>query len=296
MLLLEKMGTPDIILSIVNKYEEKILECIKNYKSINININEIDLKSNLIINFKQNDEFGGNINFKECIDSNFQNCIINIFYPSFVDLSKIIKFLSHELTHLYELYQIKNIFYDSKWLRSKALLDTKYMNIFYTFHYFRDIFYLSLPHEINARLSSLYKYLLDSKLKDKNDLMKILKKTTEWQNFLNLKNFDNKKCYEDLIIDYNSDKKLLYELFNIFNINMKIKTTVNSDTDVFNYLKNSKKYFKKVASRYKKKMLKILNRSIEDNLNENFLIEIWSIKKYSNHIEKKSDINYQDYI
>jgi len=43
-------------------------------------------------------------------------------------------------------------------------------------------------------------------------------------------------------------------------------------------------------------MLKILNRATEDNLNENFLIEIWSIKKYSNHIEKKSDINYQDYI
>jgi hypothetical protein len=73
---------------------------------------------------------------------------------------------------------------------------------------------------------------------------------------LNLKNFEYKKLYDDLLDKYKNDKKFLYELFNIFNSKMQIKTTINSDADLYNYLKNSIRYFKSVSSNFRKKNVK----------------------------------------
>ena len=295
--ILESKGTPDVILNIVNNHEIELMNSFQNLNPITILINENNLKSNLLINFKKGENFSASLNFKECIDSDFNKCEINLYFPKIVK-NLIFKSLIHELTHLYELYQIKDFYSETKWKRTEALNDTKFQNINPSLQYFKDIFYLSLPHEVNARVSSLYKYLFDTKIKEKDELEKILITTIEWKNMLNLKNFSYKDCYNDLIEKY-KNKQLLYDIFNLFNLKMKIKTKINSDMDLFNYLKNSNKYFKKVSKNFKNKLLKILNRVLEDRINEGYLIENFKIVDYDQYIKEykkqNKDINYLDF-
>jgi len=291
-MILESKGTPDILLDIIAKYESEIINNAKNLNSLSININESNLVAHLTINFKNdnNKSFSGNLNFKECIDSNFNNCIINLSIPNF-NLTLIFKSLMHELTHLYEIYQIKDFYLETKWKRLEALHDTEYQNVNTELHYFRDIFYLSFPYEINARVSSLYKYLFDTKIKDKVELEKILIKTIEWQNMLNLKNFTYKEVYDNLIKKYINNKILLYDIFNLFNLKMKIKTTINSDIDLYNYLKNSSKYFKSVSSNFKKKIIKILYRVVDDRMYEGYWTIPTKIVVYDDYIKKHKEEN-----
>jgi hypothetical protein len=297
--LLESKGTPNVILDIINRYETELLNSFQNLNPITILINESNLRSTLLINFKKGKNFSANLNFRECIDSDFKKCEINLYFPK-IDINLIFKSLIHELTHLYELFQIKDFYSETKWKRSEVLVDTKFQNINPSLHYFRDIFYLSLPHEVNAIVSSLYKYLFDTKIKDKNELEKILIKTIEWQNMLNLKDFSYEKCYNNLIEKYKINKQLLYDIFNLFNLKMEIKTKINSDIDLYNYLKNSSKYFKSVSVNYKEKMLKVLYRTIEDRLNENYLTSPTKIVNYDEYIEEykkqNKDINYLNFL
>ena len=196
----------------------------------------------------------------------------------------ILKTLLHELTHLFELYQIKDIYNQTKWNRLEILYDTRNQNIDTSLHYFRDIFYLSLPFEINARVSSVYKYLFDTNIKDKKQLEEILLNTIEWKNMENLKDFSYKELYNNLIDKYKTDKILLYELFNIFNSKMGIKTNINSDLDLYNYLKNSNRYFKSVSLNFKKKLLKVLYRVINENLKESYTTGPTIIVNYNDYL------------
>jgi len=131
-------------------------------------------------------------------------------------------------------------------------------------------------------------------------LTNIMMQTIEWQNLLNLKNFSYNKCYNDLIRKYD-DRSYLYEIFNVFNDKMGIKSRINNDIDLFNYLKNSNRYFKKVASSYRKKMLKVLNRVVEE-LDEGYLTDqVVVLKNYSEYIkrdlkEREKEINYKNFI
>jgi len=299
MLILESKGTPNIILDIVNKYENEILNGIKSFLPINISINEKKLVANLEIIFNHGNRFTGNINFKECVDSNFKNCVINIDLPN-INIDLIIKSLIHELTHLYELYQIKDFYSETKWKRTEVLYDTRTQNINSEIHYFRDIFYLSLPYEVNARVSSLYKYLFDTQIKDRDKLEKILINTMEWKNMLNLKNFSYKELYDNLMIKYINNKRFLYDIFNLFNLKMNIKTKINSDIDLYNYLKNSSKYFKSVSSNYKKKIIKVLYRVIDDRIDEGYWTMPTKIVVYEDYIKENKkenkDINYLNFL
>jgi hypothetical protein len=141
--------------------------------------------------------------------------------------------------------------------------------------------------------------LSDTKIKNVQFLEKILKKTIEWQNMLNLKNFEYKKLYNDLLDKYKNDKKFLYELFNIFNSKINIKTTINSDIDLYNYLKNSSRYFKSVSLNFRKKMLKVLNRVSTESLKEGYWTCEPKIVDYEQYIveqkQENADINYHDF-
>ena len=206
-MLLESKGTPDILLNIITKYDSEIIYSSKNLTTLLIDINEVDLVASLTINFKKNDSknnFSGDLNFDDCINSNFKNCIINL-NVSYFNKSLIIKSLMHELTHLYELYKIKDIYTKSKWNRMKVLYDTRKQINNNSLFYFIDIFYLSLSFEVNARVSSVYTYLSDKKIKDIDILKKFLVETIEWQNMLNLKNFEYKQLYTYLWVRQGSN-------------------------------------------------------------------------------------------
>ena len=121
----------------------------------------------------------------------------------------------------------------------------KYMKLYQNdiFKYFRDLYYLTLPHEINARSSAVYfkLYKLDST--DENLLLSELKKTKEWKNLENIKDFKY-KIYTDYLIK-NIGLDFSIYLVNEFNRIMKIKTIINNQENLYNYFKKFKRYWHK---------------------------------------------------
>jgi hypothetical protein len=299
----ESKGTPDIIIDIVNNNINDIEKSISSNSSLFLNINENSKNYNLVcdleIIFKKGDRYNGNINYKECVDSNFKKCIISVFYPMEYDFDKIIKTLIHELTHLYELYQIKDIYDNTKWKWQEGIDDTKKQDsIGSIILYFRKILSISLPQEINARVSSLYLYLymiIDDE-KDKKNIIDKLKTTREWENYENLMDFSYTILYNDLIKAFNNDKDkvILYYIFNKLNKNMGINIIIKNDDDLLKYLKNlDTKHIKPSANKFKDKMMKVINR-IYTEVNEDVVYltnQDFLIGNYEDYIKEDININ-----
>ena len=130
----------------------------------------------------------------------------------------------------------------------------KYENI--DLNYFRNLFYLSLPHEISARISSIHMHLGMLRTSDKNILMNVLKNSLEWKYYLWLNDFDVNYFYEKLKKQLSLER--IIEFFNFFNYNMKIKYNIENKNDIISYLQKIRKYFHTLSIYYKKKMLKIV--------------------------------------
>lgn len=256
---LEKKGTPDIVDDTISNID------IRNYikTGLKININDVKLKADIIILFKSGTNYYGNVNYKEILDSNFEKCSIDINYPNEYNISNIIKTLTHELTHIYELYQIKDIFHKTKWGWTESLIKTKKQDeISNNIRYFRDILYLSLPHEINARVSSLFRYLY-MECKDgysKEQIIDVLKKTNEWQNYLNINDFSVIELINGLKITFKDDYDFLFFIFNELNSNSGINFKINNINDLNIYLDRFNKMVKKQNKKYYKKMIKVVDR------------------------------------
>lgn len=282
----ESLGTPEILSEIINENKISIFNIIDSKvdnsisinidKSIELNKKKIEFKCIVRINFtfSKKSNNSGNVNFDECIKSNFQNCIINIF-PSLIkeDKSSVLRCVLHELTHIYELYQIRKIYNTSKnWWKSKYLVDfdSRRVGKIPIIIYFRDLFYLSLPQEIRSRVSSL----------DMIQSIDDIKDTIEWKNYESLRDFNPENYFKDLINLYDLDQ--LFAIFNLFNNIMHIKCDIKSETDLINYFNKTKKYFNVVAENYRRKMIKVISES---------RVPIEYIHEDSNMI-----INYSDYL
>jgi hypothetical protein len=167
MYIIESLGTPNTLLNLLNRNKSSIQNIVSNKSdtTLTLNINEPDLVCNLEVEFQflNTNNYPGNINYKECVLSNFQNCKILLVIPSKnTDIKIVFKTLLHELNHLYELYQIKSIFSKTKWFRTDGLIKFNKQiesNNLRLIRYFSDLYYISLPNEINSRISSLYIYL-----------------------------------------------------------------------------------------------------------------------------------------
>lgn len=156
-----------------------------------------------------------------------------------------------------------------------------------TFDYYRDLYYLTLPQEVNIRVSAVY-YKLYKSNADSNLLIDELKKTTEWLILQNIKDFKYQEYSTALISNFG-----LYftiKLINEFNTIMNIKTKIYSEKDVYNYFKKYKKYSVSVYNNYKNKLLKIVDKlSTEDTvIKENVILE--------NYIGVEKDIYFNDFI
>ena len=287
----EKLGTPDIITKIIESNQTTIYNCITNKKTFTLlSINEsitISKKQinfiipNLQINFSYSSKnYYGNLLFDNLINSNYQKCVINLNIPNNFDFILVLKTLSHELIHLYELYQLKNKFDKSYWNRTLALQNFNYEDI----GFFKDLFYLSFPHGIRANVGSV-KILLCNVNKEKNTLLKILKGSTEWQNSKNLKEFNPKKFLEFLKI--NSSIEDIIFGFNYFNHLLKIKTNISNEIELLEYLEKVKKYFLKKGTELERKLLS----KVSERLNE----KLEYITPYSNYEGYESYINSERY-
>jgi hypothetical protein len=270
-LILESRSVPNIVEEFISNNQDSILDSINNKDShinseIQIDNNKIQFRINLKYEFQN---YTSNINFETCISSNFKNCIINLNIPKSFNDKLIFKSLSHELAHLYELYKISDIFDKSKWQRSKSL---KIIDDFYSgeemISYFRNLFYVSLKHEISAKVASLCIYLDSLGIKNKDQLIKELGKTTEWSQYQSLYNFNPVKYLTSLLVKY--DIELILVIFNSFNKIMGIKTKLNNKSDILNYFKKTKRYFRSVCKSYKHKVLRYIN-DISETTNEEVL-------------------------
>jgi hypothetical protein len=298
-MILEKNGTPNILKEIIDENKSIIINMLNNQinDKIELSINKKKLICNLVIKFifDIKNKYTSDINFLGSIKSNFNDCVINIYLPLNPNIEDTLRIISHELLHLYELYQIKNIFDKTKWKNTEALNDLDKMNImkYSSIKYFRDMFYLSLPHEINARITSLHFYLMTLHSKDKTILMNNLQNTLEWTYFIRLRDFNVKELYDSILNEMDIDYAV--NVFNFFNSIMKINFIINNEKDLFNYLDKTKMYYAKLAEYYRRKILKILNEVINDSvdsgLNYNKYLLSFEELTFSKPIKEK-EINY----
>ena len=85
-----------------------------------------------------------------------------------------------------------------------------------------------------------------------------------------------------------------FPLFNEFNDKMNIKTKINSEEELYNYLKNSSIFFKKVAASYKKRMLRILDRVINEK--KIYLTDTVKIINYTDYLKENKDVDYLNFL
>jgi len=296
----ESKGTPSIVREIFNDMVNDInrvlslKESIKLFlvidKSIIINNNKKFFKSNLIIDikFSEINNYTANINFKSCIDSNFENCIININTPYKIDKIKFYKSLLHELTHLYELYQIKDTFQISSWIKAINLsnFDSLELNSLSSVRYFRDLYYVSLPHEVRATLSSIEIFLISLLSKDDKILKSELENTTEWSRYIAIRDFDPINYTNNLISDYGISQVI--RIFNVFNKVNNIKFSMKNENDILKYFKGYKRYFNDISNKMLKKITKKINE-ISNKIDNDilYLTETVSILPYDEYFNNK---------
>lgn len=294
----ESRGTPSLIREVFNEIKKDLDGLLKSNisnsisivinKNLLVNNEQVELKSNLkiVIDFDpMSIGYNGNINFLSCIKSDFKECIISLSIPNDPDNKKVYKSLIHELTHLYELYQIKDIFYSTSWQKSISLSDFDKTSIKPYLEYFRDIFYISLPHEVRATISSIEIFLISLFTKDVNILKTELEKTTEWNRYESIRDFDPYKISSNLIADYKSNNVI--RMLNVFNKINNINFQLKVESDIFRYFKGWKKYLKRVS---KKMYSKIEKKIIEISNNR----ETYDGEIYETHIDKMI-LSYEDY-
>lgn len=321
-MLKESKGTPDIVREIINENSKHINSIISNKidDTLNISVNKkiyhgkrtvfLNCQLNINFHFKNTSSYNGSIKFKECVDSLFENCEINLYIPIH-DTNKlsVYKSLLHELTHLYELYQIKDLFNKTSWVKSINL--NKFDSLDMSsglIRYFRDIFYSSSPHEIRANLSSLEVFLFGLMSNNEKYIRCELEKTTEWSRYKAISEFNPDIFLKDLLEKYSLG--FLLRIFNLFNKILEIKSnSLNDENDLVKYFKNWKRYFSKVSKKYKHKIDIKIREIVNKNMDSNeYGVEIYEdrLLKYDDYVkdiqysrEIKIDdilkIDYQDY-
>ena len=222
---------------------------------VEIDIPELDLIKKLsieIVNISKNYQASFTVkkNSKKDI---LNNLLIKIDLPLIenVDHYYLIEIITHELTHLYEFY---NIVKNNKKLPlynniKKSLIQTINQDTFDIFSYFRNIVYLTLDNELNARVAQTYQLLKFKKIKDKNQLFNILKTTHIWKKYKEIENFNSKSYTSDLLEILGIDLTCI--LINEFNtelkanfINFSFITKVNTEKEIFTYFNSWNKRFK----------------------------------------------------
>jgi len=102
----ESKGVPNILKKII-----KDIKIIEGNQIIYLHSDmPLGVNLNIIFNFSDKKTYNGNINYDDVINSNFENIKIKInILDKEINYNKVKETLLHELTHLYEIFKIKNI-------------------------------------------------------------------------------------------------------------------------------------------------------------------------------------------
>lgn len=172
----------------------------------------------------------------------------------------------HELTHLWEFYNIKILndrlpMYGNISRTLRLTLSQDEYNILSEFRY---LIYLTLDNELNARVSQVYQYLSQYKVKDKDILKDRMKNSSSWKKMEIINRFNPNEYYNALIESIGGDLSLILindlnkELINN-DFNKSFIRELNSLDDLKSYLKSWSKLFKYKMKKHREKLLKVVD-------------------------------------
>ena len=209
------------------------------------------------------------------IDSNLLNLCLEFDLPIKSKLNHFYlqELIIHEMTHLYEYY---NIVVNQREFPlynriKKSLIRTIKQDEFDFFSYFRNLVYLTLDNELNARITQTYQLLKYENIHDKEQLFNILKTKHIWKKYKEIDNFNPKKYTNDLVEFLGLDfTKILINNFNNELKNNSINFTfikeVNNEEDIIQYFKNWNKRFKYKLKKHLYKLNRVIDEVIKDSL------------------------------
>jgi len=121
--------------------------------------------------------------------------------------------------------------------------------------------------------------------KDPNTLKSELEKTTEWNRYESIRDFNPTEYSSDLIMEYGSKNTI--EIINNFNKINNINYTIKTISDIIKYFNGWKKYLNDVAIKMNKKInKKIIEISNRENKDEDSYL----------HEDKDIIISYKSYL
>jgi hypothetical protein len=208
------------------------------------------------------------------LDKNVLNLCLEFDLPtkSKLDHFYLHELVVHEMTHLYEYY---NIVVNQREFPlynriKKSLIRTIKQDEFDVFSYFRNLVYLTLDNELNARVAQTYQLLKYEGSHDKEQLFNILKTKHIWKKYKEIDNFNPKKYTSDLIefigIDFT---KILINNFNNElennSISFSFINDVGNEEDIIRYFNNWNKRFKYKLKKHLYKLNGIIDEVIKDS-------------------------------
>ena len=141
-------------------------------------------------------------------------------------------------------------------LENKGTLDIKDDRLLY----FRDILYLSLPHNLNSTVSSVYSHLIIESVRgdSKEKIIEILERSREWKIYNSLLDLNTN------ILKSDQDMQSLFSMINEINSEIGIEFKITNPNQLSKYFKNIDEIFKKSAKKYKSKLLRVVDRVYEE--------------------------------
>lgn len=248
-------------------------DIFKDIKMFDVDVHDLPGVNNISIEIKNINKDYHSAFYVKNIDDNILNRLIISFdipLKEDIDHNYLIEIVSHELTHLYEFYNIvingrKLPLYNSI---KKSIIQTISQDRFDIFSYFRNLVYLTLDNELNARVTQTYQLLKFKKIKEKEQLFNILKTTHIWKKYKEIESFNPKKYTSDLIEILGIYLSCI--LINEFNAELKKNVSfsfvkeVNNELDIITYFNNWNKRFKYKLKKHLLKLNRVIDEVIKD--------------------------------
>lgn len=274
------------ISDVIKEYSEIIYDQFDNkeeYFLIDLEYVPLPL-TNLRINFKFSNKYEGSYNpvYSFFNDDTLNGIHINIIIDkNDIDKLKTIGLIAHELTHVKEYYEVQKriktfeVKIKPTWIDIKQAYQELNIQEDETFYKFIYLIYLSLDTEMNARVSQIYHYLYNFKIKDKDTLFKKAKEHKNWEFLKLLENFNVDSFIQEMIqeVELIGFLKLTNELIDKFkekevNKNTKslifINRYVSNIEDLIEFYTNWKDYFNMKVEKHIEKFKTIIIEIIED--------------------------------
>lgn len=259
--------------SIFKEYEKVSDELLAEFIiNINVKFDEID-KINHIAIIVRSEECNYHSKFITNGSDLLNDLCLEFDLPkkSDLDYNYLHELIIHELTHLYEYYNIvvnRREFPLYNKIK-KSLVRTIKQDDFDIFSYFRNLVYLTLDNELNARIAQTYQLLKFEKINDKDQLFNILKTKHIWKKYKEIESFSPKKYTSDLIELVGLDfSKILINQFNkelrLNGVDFSFIKDTNTKEDVIKYFNSWKKRFNYKLKKHLIKLRRVIDEVVKD--------------------------------